>query len=88
MAPGATRGKPLGTYWFDLSSVQFPSVQHDGMDGVTCPGSLDVGGEHIQEVLGKNEINSNKSTGQHTDTHYKNLNRSQIFHSFLARHRP
>lgn len=104
MASGATslhwersarrRGKPLGTYWFDLSSVQFPSVQHDGMDGITCPGSLDVCGEHIQEVLGKNDINSNKSTGQHADTYIficiyiKNLNQSQLFCSFLARHRP
>lgn len=57
----ARRGKkPLRTYRFDLSSVQFPSVQHDGVDGVTCPGSLDVCGEHIQEVLSRNKANRNK----------------------------
>lgn len=57
----------MWTYWFDLSSVQFPPVQHDGMDGITCPGSLDRCGEHIQEVLDRNKINSNKLTGQEKD---------------------
>lgn len=39
------------THWFDLGSVQFSSVEHDGMDGITCASSLDGGGEHIQKVL-------------------------------------
>lgn len=39
------------TYWFDLGSVQFPPVEHDGMDGVTCPSGLDGSWEHIQEIL-------------------------------------
>lgn len=39
------------TYWFDLGSVQFPPVEHDGVDGVTCPGSLDGSWENIQEIL-------------------------------------
>lgn len=47
----------LSTHRFDLGSVQLPPVEHGGVDGVTCPGRLDGGGEHIQEVLGK-EINS------------------------------
>lgn len=41
----------LHTHWFDLGSVQFSSVEHDSMDGITCPGSLDVSGEHVEEVL-------------------------------------
>lgn len=43
----------LCTHRFDLSSVQFSPVQHDRMNGVTCPGSLDGGGEHVQEILEK-----------------------------------
>lgn len=41
------------THWLDLSSVQFPPVEHDSVDRITCPGSLDGGGEHIQEILEK-----------------------------------
>lgn len=94
MASGATtldwktsarREEPPGTYWFDLSSVQFPSVQHDGMDGVTCPGSLDVCGEHIQEVLGNNNNNWNKLTRQ--QRRKRKLSQSQLFYSLLARKR-
>lgn len=42
----------LYTHWFDLGSVQFSPVEHDSMDCIACPGSLDGGGEHIQEILG------------------------------------
>lgn len=55
----------MSTHRFDLGSVQFSPVQHDWMDGITCPGSLDRGGEHIQEVLEKykkKEVDSCKST--------------------------
>lgn len=45
-------GEERRTYRFDLGPVQFPPVQHDGVDGVTCAGSLKVGGEDVQEVLG------------------------------------
>lgn len=47
-----TGRKGLSTHWFDLGSVQFSPVEHDGMDGVPCSGSLDRGGEHVQEILG------------------------------------
>lgn len=43
--------KEINTHWFDLSSVQFSPVQHDGVSGITCPGSLDGCGEHVQKVL-------------------------------------
>lgn len=55
----------LYTHWFDLGSVQFSPVEHDSMDGITCPGRLDGGREHVQEVLEKREINSNKSMTSH-----------------------
>lgn len=45
--------RELYTHRFDLSSVQFSPVQHDRMNGITCPGSLDGGGEHVQEILEK-----------------------------------
>ena len=48
-----TETEDLFTHRFDLCSVQFSPVEHDSMNGITCPGSLDGGGEHIQEVLGK-----------------------------------
>lgn len=41
----------LNTHWFDLGSVQFSPVEHDGVDDITCPRSLDGGREHVQEVL-------------------------------------
>lgn len=41
----------LYTHWFDLGSVQFPPVEHDGMNGITCPGSLVGSGVYIQEIL-------------------------------------
>lgn len=45
------------TYWFDLSSVQFPPVEHDSVDGVTCPSSLDGSWDHIQEILEEENVN-------------------------------
>lgn len=53
----AVRKGQVKTYWFELGSVQFPSVQHDSVDGVTCPGSLDGGWEHIQEILEEEKRN-------------------------------
>lgn len=45
------------TYWFDLGSVQFPPVEHDSVDGITCPGSLDGSWENIQEILEEEKEN-------------------------------
>ena len=45
------RERERSTNWFNLSPVQFPPVQHDGVDGVAGPGGLHRCGEHIQEVL-------------------------------------
>lgn len=47
----------LHTHRFDLCSVQFSPVEHDSMDGITSPSSLDGGGEHIQEVLERKKTN-------------------------------
>lgn len=43
------------THWFDLRSIQFSSVHHDGVDGITSTGGLTWGGDHIEEVLIKTE---------------------------------
>lgn len=63
------------TYWFDLGSVQFPPVEHDGVDGVTCPSGLDGSWEHIQEIL---EEEKGERKVNRTDAHETIIHNPQI----------
>lgn len=58
----------LNTHWFDLGSVQFPPVEHDSMNGITCPGSLDGRGVDIQEILEEKRLMIIKSMISHTSS--------------------
>lgn len=54
----------LKTYWFDLSSVQFSSVYHEGVDGITSTSSLKMSGERIEKILKRQkERRNNDSDG-------------------------